>query len=687
MLKLKKKSKSLYGIGFDICIKGAIELATPNITNKKRLIVLLFLASTVLFFLILRIGWIQIVSGENYRQLAQRQQTRDIPIPAKRGAVLDRNGKELAISASTSTVWARPAEVAKSGKLDEIAKELAKILEADQTEIMKKLSKKTGLIRIEKWIDKEKADAIRKAQMEGIWIADDNKRYYPFGNFASHTIGHTTDDNQGLGGIELKYNKFLSGLPGRWIKSTDVSGRQLSYGTEKYYDAENGLNVVLTIDEAIQHFAEKAMEEALAKTQAKRVFAIVMQPKTGDVLAMGIKPDYNPNDARTPLDENKLREYKNMDSEEKQLLWNEMWRNPLISDTYEPGSTFKLITTAAGLEEGVVEPDSPFYDKGYIMVAGQRIKCWRHYNPHGAETFTEAVQHSCNPVFVEVGQRLGVERYYKYIDLFGFTDKTGIDLPGEGSAIIQSQQNVGPVELATISFGQGISVTPMQLITAISSIGNDGKLMQPRVVKELTDDSGNVIHRYEPKMVRQVLSEKTANEVKVIMESVVSEGSGKAASIPGYKIGGKTGTADKVINGRYASGKVYSSFVALAPIEDPQLAVLVVIDEPQGVHFGSLTAGPVVHSILNDSLRYLDIEPKYDEEEAKLYAKENIVVPEVRNMSLVEASSLLSESNLLYETEPYNVENVDRYIVDQFPKPGAKVEEKSVIILYLSDKN
>ena len=668
-----------------VFIKGAKKLGSPNILNKKRLIILLFVTSIIMFLLIFRIGWIQIVNGERFRQLAQIQQTRDIPIPAKRGTILDRKGKELAISASTSTVWARPAEVNKSGKIDETVSKLSEILGRDKDELKSKLtSGNVGLIKIEKWIEKNQADAIRMAKLEGIWIAEDNKRYYPFGNFAAHVLGHTTDDNQGLVGIELEYDKYLSGLPGRWIKSTDASGKQLSYGTEKYFEAENGLNIVLTIDEAIQHFAEKALDEALAQTKAKRVFAIVMQPKTGDVLAMVVKPDFDPNNARIPMDQSKLREYESMDNKAKQILWNDMWRNPLINDTYEPGSTFKLITSAAGLEEGIVEPSSPFYCSGYIVVSGQRIKCWRHYRPHGSQTFTEAVQNSCNPVFIEVGQRLGVEKYYNYINAFGFMDKTGIDLPGEGNAIVQSRQNVGPVELATIAFGHGISVTPMQLITAISAIGNDGKLMKPRIVKELVDDSGNIIHRYEPKLVRQVISEKTAGELRLIMESVVTDGSGKSAYIPGYRIGGKTGTADKIENGRYASGKVYSSFIALAPIEDPELAVLVIVDEPQGVHFGSLTAAPAVHSILTDTLRYLDIEPKYNDKEAKQYLKDEIIVPEIRNKSLIEGTKSLSENKLLYETEPYNVDNTEAIIVDQFPKPGAKVPEKSVIILYLN---
>ncbi|TCO79312.1 stage V sporulation protein D [Marinisporobacter balticus] len=652
-----------------------------SIGNKKRLVLLLFFVSITLFGLVARIGWIQIVQGEKYRQLAHIQQTRDIPIPAKRGTIYDRNGKELAISASTNTVWARPAQIK---KIDHVTETLADILEMDEKELKETLTKKNvGLIKIKKWIDKDKADAIRKGKLEGIWIAEDNRRHYPFGNFAAQVIGHTTDDNRGLVGIELEYDKYLSGLPGRWIKNTDVVGRQLPYGTEKYYKAENGLNVVLTIDEVIQHFVEKAVNDGLAQTQAKRVFTIVMEPKTGDILAMTVKPDYDPNNPRIPIDENNRRLYESLDNKAKQKMWNEMWRNPIISDTYEPGSTFKLITSAAGLEEGVVTPNSPFYDKGYIMVAGQKLRCWRYYNPHGSETFTQAVQNSCNPVFVEVGQRLGVEKYYDYIESFGFDKLTGIDLPGEGRAILQNKKYVGPVELGTISYGQGISVTPLQLINAISAIGNDGKLMEPRIVKELVDDSGNVINRYEPKMIRQVLSEKTSKELRLIMESVVSEGSGKKAYIPGYRIGGKTGTADKIVDGKYAKGKVYSSFISLAPVDDPKLAVLVVIDEPQGTHFGSQTAAPVAHAILKDTLRYLDVEPKFNEEEAKEYRKNEVIVPEVRNLSLKEATKVLGERKLQYETEPIYVENPDTIIVEQFPKPGAKIEENSIIILYL----
>ncbi len=652
--------------------------------NKKRLVIALLSICIIFFLLIFRLGWIQIVNGEKLRMSAIQQQTRDVPIPAKRGTIYDRNGKELAISVTTYTVWATPSEIESP---DVTAKSLANILDEEEEIILDKISnKKTGLVKIAKWIDKDKADLIIKEKLQGIRIAEDNKRFYPYGNFASYVLGHTTDDNRGLVGIELEYDKVLSGLPGRWIKNTDAAGRQLPYGIEKYYEPENGLNVILTIDEVIQHFAEKAVENGLVKTNSKRIMAIVMEPNTGDILAMAVKPDYDPNNPRIPLDETEREKYESLSSEEKQILWNQMWRNPIISDTYEPGSTFKLITSAAGLEEGVVEPDSPFYSPGYAIVAGQKIKCWRSYRPHGHQTFTEGVQNSCNPVFIEVAQKLGIDKYYKYLEGFGFTQKTGIDLPGEGGPIVQNKSVAGPVELATMSFGHGISITPIQLITAISAIANDGKLMEPRLVKELTDDSGNVIHRYDPKFIRQVISEKTSKELRLIMESVVSDGSGKNAYIPGYRLGGKTGTAEKIVNGRYSSGDVYSSFVAVAPVDNPKVAVLVVCDEPQGIHFGSLTAAPIAKEIMEDTLRYLEIEPQYTEEEKEEFEKNQVVIPEVRSLKLYEATNILSESNLQYSTEPMDIESKDAVVLDQFPKPGEKVSEKSIIILYVEEK-
>lgn len=655
-------------------------MSQPSISSKKRLLFIFTAVSLVLFGLIIRLGWIQIVKGERYKELANNQQTRDIPIPAKRGIIYDRNGKELAISASSNTVWAHPNEVEKP---EETATALAKILELDEETVLKKLTSRQYIVKIAPYIDDELAKAIRQERLKGISIAEDNKRFYPYGNFASYVLGHTTDDNKGIAGIELEYEKYLSGIPGRWIKSTDGAGRQLSFSTEKYHQAENGLNVVLTIDEVIQHFAEKAVQNALEINKAKRVSVIVTDVKTGEVLAMAVKPDYDPNEPRTPLDEELKKEIEAMDQDKQLEAWYAMWRNPVINDTYEPGSTFKLITTSAALEEGVATPESGYVDKGYIIVAGQRIRNWRWYNPYGAITLVDAVKNSINPVFVELAQKMGVETFYEYIDGFGMSDITGIDLPGERTSLMYDINNVGPVELATISFGQSISVTPIQLINAVGAIANDGKLMKPRIVKELTDDDGNVIHRFEETMVRQVISEKTSKTMREIMESVVADGGGSHAYIPGYRVGGKTGTAQKVVGGRYAQGVYVSSFIGIAPSDDPQLAVLAIVDEPAGFStYGSTTAAPIAKEVLEETLRYLDIKPSYTDEEQEEFARANVTIPEVRNMTVKEADKILSDSNLQSNTEPEYYDDENAMVVDMFPKPGASVPEKSIILLY-----
>ncbi len=656
-------------------------MSQPSISSKKRLIFIFVITCTAIFGLIIRLGWIQIVRGERYKELAIAQQTRDIPIPAKRGTIFDRNGKELAKSASTNTVYARPREIA---DVEDAAKKLAEVLEMDAASMAELIgNKNTGLVKVKQWIEDDLADSIRRLRLKGIEVAPDNRRYYPFGNFAAYILGHTTNDNRGLSGIELEYEKYLSGYPGRWIKNTDGAGRQLPLSAEKYYPSEDGYNVVLTIDEVIQHFAEKAVQNALEANQAKRVMALVMDVKSGDILAMAAKPDYDPNEPRINLDPFQQELIESMPTEQKVEEWNKMWRNPIINDTYEPGSTFKLITTAAALEEGVATPQSNFYSNGFITVAGRTIKCWRWYNPHGAQTLKEAVQNSCNPIFVELVQKMGGDTFYKYLDAFGFRDVTGIDLPGERRSIMYSQAAAGPVELATMSFGQSISVTPIQLITAVAAIANDGKLMKPRLVKELTNSEGTVIERFEETMVRQVVSKKTSEEMLAIMESVVSEGSGKNAYIPGYKVGGKTGTAQKVADGRYAQGLYVASFIGVAPVDDPRLAILVIVDEPGGFStFGSITSAPVAKEIMEESLRYLDVKPNYTTDEREMLLKPEVTVPDVRQMTVKEASKVLISSNLLYNVETELEDNDGAIIIDMFPKPGAAVPEKSMILLY-----
>lgn len=652
-----------------------------KIISRKRMVLVLILASVLFFGLILRTGYLQLVKGDWLSTKAQEQQTREIPIPPKRGTIYDKNMKELAVSVTKYTVWCKPVEVSdKEGS----AKELAKILGKEYDDIFKLVNKKNmALVKIERWIDDDKANKITEAKLPGIWVAEDNQRYYPYGNFAAYVLGHTSSDATGIAGIEMKYDKQLNGQPGKLIISTDASGREIPQGTEKYYEPVQGNGLVLTIDEVIQHYTEKAVQKAYEVNNAKRVTVVTMDPNTGDILSMASKPDYDPNEPRVPIYsyyEDVLDSYSEKD---KIKGYYEMWRNPVVSDAYEPGSTFKLVTSAAGLEENVVKADDKFVCTGSVTIAGQRLKCWRHYRPHGDETFAQGVQNSCNPVFIEVGNRLGTEKMYDYIEAFGFMDKTGIDLPGEGKGILHKEKNVGPVELATISFGQANSVTPIQLITAISSMANDGNLMQPRLVKAYTDNKGNIVEEIEPKIVRQVISEETADEVMELAESVVRLGGGKTAYLPGYRVGGKTGTAQKVIDGRYAQGKYICSFMGIAPTDDPQIVVLAIVDEPTGVSaFGSTTAGPIVKEILSDTLPYLGVEPKYTEEEKKEYEREQVVVPDIRNLAIEDAVKVLEEANLSPNLDTDIEIDKGTIIKDMFPKPGVKVSAQSSITLY-----
>ncbi|WP_419726740.1 stage V sporulation protein D [Terrisporobacter petrolearius] len=656
-----------------------------KINSRKRLVIVMVLACSLFLALVFRIGYLQLIKGEWLSTKASEQQTREIPIEAKRGTIYDTNMKELAVSVTKYTVWCKPVEVKDAKKTSE---ELAKILDEKYDDVYKKVSKKNmALVKVKRWIDDDMADKITKAGLSGIWVAEDNQRYYPYGNFASYVLGHTSSDSSGVAGIELKYDNVLKGTAGKLIVSTDAAGKEIPQGSEQYYEPTTGNGLVLTVDEVIQHYCEKAAQKAYEENNASKVTIIAMDPKTGELKAMVKKPDYDPNTptkAIYPAYEELLEECKN--DNEKIKAYSTMWRNTAVSDTYEPGSTFKLITSSAGLEEGVVKQDDKFTCSGSVMVEGKKIKCWRSYRPHGSETFKQGVQNSCNPVFVEVGRRLGVSKMYNYIDAFGLNKKTGIDLPGEAGSIMYNEKDVGPVELATISFGQSISVTPMQLITAVCSIVNDGNRMEPRLVKAYTDNKGNITKKVDPVQVKQVISKETSEQMREIMESVVTEGGGKIAYLPGYRLGGKTGTAQKVIDGSYAQGHYVCSFIGMAPADDPQIVVLAIVDEPTNVmQFGSTTAGPIIKEVMGNTLKYLGVEPKYTEEEKAENVKNKVKVPDVRGLSIEDATKVLEESKL-----EANIDNdIDikegTIIKDMFPKPGVSVNEGSLISIYFDN--
>ena len=665
-------------------------IPTPNKT-KKRLIFTFAFICFLCITLTFRVGWVQIVNGEEYSKMATEQQTRDVPIEAKRGVIYDRNGKALAISAATFSIWARPKEVKKTKNNDaekseiqvnKTAAKLAEILEMDQEKVKELITQNRSLIKVAKYVDKEKADLIRAEKLRGIEIAEAVKRYYPLGAFASHLLGSVTDDNNGLAGMELQYNQYLSGVSGRWIKNADRAGNSLSYGVEKYYKAEDGLNVVLTIDEVIQHYVEKSLDTVMANTQADGVICLVMDPKTGDILAMAVTPNYDPNNPRVPLNPAQAAYVESLPDSEKIKYWNTMWRNPLVSDVYEPGSTFKLLTTSMALEEGVTSLKDHFVCTGHFNVSGTTLKCWRFYNPHGSQNLVQAVGNSCNPVFIQLAQRIGEDKYYQYLDLFGMSEKTGIDYPGEGLSILQNKKTAGPVGLATMSYGQGIAVTPIQLLTAVSALGNEGRLMQPRLVKALTDSDGNVIEEFGTKVVRQIISPETAANMCTIMEAVVSEGGGGTAKVPGYKVGGKTGTANKASGGRYLENETDSSFIGMAPMDDPKVAILLVVNNPKGVKFGSQTAAPGVRQILSDTLRYLNVQPTFTQQELDQINKKLTTVPDVTGKNFSEAIGILGGASLQYTISPAYNGGADFVIIDQYPKAGEKLNTGGVVYIY-----
>jgi len=663
-------------------------MAKVSKLNKRRILFVFFVIGALILALALRLAWIQIVRAEEYTDKAIAQQTSDIPLEAKRGVIYDRNGKELATSATCYTVWARPPQIEENytteEKVDDISNQLAVVLDMKASDVKSKLKKDQALIRIAKYLDKDTCDKVRELDITGIEIAENTKRYYPLGNFASQLLGSVNDDNVGRSGIEQEYNEYLSGVAGRWIKNTDIYGNALAYGQDTYYQAEDGLGVTLTLDEVLQHYAENAIANGMKETKASRIICLVMDPKTGDILAMASNPGFDPNDATEPDSKSEKTAFDKMSEEKQTEYLSSMWRNPIVSDTYEPGSTFKLITTSAALEEGVATPDSSYYcNVGYeVPGTGWTLHCWSTV-PHGAQTLTEAVGNSCNPVQIQLALKMGKETYYDYLEMFGITDSslTNIDLPAESNAQIQAEENIGNLELATISYGQGIAVTPIQLVSAVSAIGNNGVLMQPRMVKSLVDTDGDVVKNFETKEVRKVISSKTAKEMRKIMEHVVADGGGGNAKIAGYRIGGKTGTADKPSASGGYSNDTYSSFIGMAPMNDPKLTVLVVVDSPQGVQFGSATAAPIAKEFLENALPYLGVTPNYSKSEEKELKSEYTYVPKVTGKSCSDAIGILGSYDLEYEIVPESNKK-DFKVVDQYPKAGKKIKKGGTVYIY-----
>ena len=589
-------------------------MQTINLKNKKKMRNTLFITFLILLLLLSRICYIEFIQGKELQVLAFEQQVQKRTVNPRRGTIYDSSEKyTLAISSTAYNVSVNPTNIPNEKK-DLIAKKLAEIFDLDYETVLKKVSKKSSIETIVKKIEKNKADELRIWLLEnnidtGVNIDEDSKRYYPYSNLASQVIGFCGGDNQGLDGVEAKYDEVLSGTAGSISRVTDATGEEIGTDGEVYTPAVNGDDIVLSIDMTIQSIVEKYLAEACIDnscTDGGNI--VVMNPKTGDILAMATYPSYNLNEPYTINNDELKSNWDNMEQSEKSKNLQAMWRNKAISDTYEPGSVFKLITASSALEEGITDTDrsGEFVCTGSITVAGARIKCWRYYRPHGSESLRQGLMNSCNPVFIGLGQKLGVDTYYKYLNKFGLLSKTGVMLPGEANSIFIAQNKCGPVELATISFGQRFEITPIQLVTAVSSIANGGNLITPRIVKATIDSKTGERIDLPVENKGTVISKETSEKVLSMMESVVSEGTGKNAKVEGYRIGGKTGTSEDGVN----TGKYVTSFCGVAPTNDPQVVVLVTLYNPtgEGGHQGGGVAAPVGGQIFNEILPYLEIE-------------------------------------------------------------------------------
>ncbi|WP_077211431.1 stage V sporulation protein D [Bacillus dakarensis] len=639
-------------------------MRVSNVTVRKRLTISLLIGFLIFFIIDVRLGYVQFFLGDWLTDGAENLWSREIPFEPERGEIIDRNGVALATNMSAPTVYVFPRQVKDPA---ETAEKLAAVLDGSKEEIYKLITKKELNVKIPdgRKISHEKASEVRDLGLSGVYIGEDSKRYYPFGDYLSHVLGFAGIDNQGLMGLELQYDKELKGEKGSVQFYADAKHNRMNDKADDYRPPVDGLDLKLTIDSRIQTIVERELDIAEAKYNPDGLIAIAMNPNTGEVLAMSSRPDFDPTNFQDVAPE----------------VFN---RNLPVWSTYEPGSTFKIITLAAALEEGKVDlEEEHFHDPGYVKVDGATIHCWKS-GGHGDQTFLEVVQNSCNPGFVELGQRLGKETLFKYIKEFGFGEKTGIDLQGEGKGILFSLDRVGPVELATTSFGQGVSVTPIQQVAALSAAVNGGTLYTPFIAKELIDPlTGEVVMKNTPQAKRKVISEDTSKEVRYALENVVAKGSGGKAFVDGYRVGGKTGTAQKVKDGRYMENNHIVSFIGFAPADKPELVVYVAVDNPKGtIQFGGVVAAPIVGAIMGDSLRTLGVEPRKEqvEKERKDWTDPVMVeVPNVVGMSKREIQEIFVNLKI-------DASGEGDVVVKQTPPGGIKLKEGSTVRLYFGEK-
>ena len=653
-----------------------------EVQSKKRIVWLLLIVLIIMGGLILRSLYIQVFMAGWLKEAAEQQRFRALPIVPRRGAIYDRSGNEFATSIDGECIYGLPAEVGieitdpekkqvtdlkDAATLKKIAQIVGGALAMEPVQIEQVLSKRASFVWIKRRASFEEVDKLRKAlswtenakriEIHGIEVGQRPRRFYPQTFLGSQLIGIAGIDNQGLEGLEKHYERNLAGVPGSDQAEFDTAGHYIPQGERRYLAPVDGDSLYLTIDQNIQYIVERELEKAVHDTGSKRGMGIVADPCNGEILAIAGYPRFDPN------------EYSKYPSQSR--------RNPLVTDMYEPGSTFKVFTAAAALEEGKVSLDSEFFDPGFIVVDDRRIKCWKA-GGHGSQTFTEAVENSCNPVFATLALRLGKDTLYKYIKAFGFGTITGIDFPGETPGRLQPFNQVKNVEVANIGFGQGIAVTPIQMVMGVSAIANGGSLLRPYLVKKIVSPGGKVVLENKRQVIREVVSKETSEIMRDLMRSVVTNGSGVRAYLDGLRVAGKTGTAQKVVQGRRGYSQLIASFIGFAPADDPQLVGMVILDEPScPVKYGGVIAAPVVGGIFRDSLRYLGVKPVFEPQNLDKLNAEEVIVPNLLNRPIAEALAILQKNRV-----NYRLIGKGSYVYDQVPKPGIKIKRQAKVLIY-----
>lgn len=653
--------------------------------KSKSLLICLLVFFIVLLLLILRLAYLQFIKGPDLKEAANRQQSTNRVISAKRGNIYDSTGKLLAASASVDTVSINPSKIKDENK-ETLAKAFSDIFELNYDEVLEKINSTSSFETIVKKVEKDKITQLQNWMTEnkiyaGINIDEDVKRYYPYGNLASNLIGFCTTDNEGQEGLELKWNSILSGTSGKISSIENAAAQLIPDKNETYIPAENGNNITLTIDANIQTIAEKYLKQACIENDCKSGgTVIIMKPSNGDILAMATYPDYDLNSPRNPNDSLSATWDSLSDTEQVNSLMK-MWRNKAVSDTYEPGSTFKIITSAIGLEENVVSTDTAndFNCSGYELINGIKINCWKNVTTHGSQTLRQALMNSCNPALMQLGKRIGAQTLYKYYEAFGLFDKTGIGTSGEANSYFWDLDDVGPIELATMSFGQRFRITPIQLITAISTVANNGILVEPRIVKQVENPDTSAVTSIDQVNVRQVISKETASQLMDMLESVVTDGTGRYGQVKGYSVAGKTGTSEP--DSTNENSMYVASFVGISPVENPEVVVLVTLYDPQGKsgHQGGTIAAPVASQILGEVLPYLGVPSDDLSTDETTSTITTITLQDVRNKTLAEAKKIIEDAGFICKISGTDTSLV---VTDQVPKPGTALVSGAIVNLY-----